>query len=256
MNDILAGPRFAFAALLALVVGCASPAPAQALFPTLGPFEQPGPFVREAFASPYGRALVAELGKALLASADPACLQSKTLAPEQLSARGEQLIIAWGTRAMETVTSYTDMKVYEQKLAQSAGRNAAAEMKRLRGDADVKRYLAIERPARLAAVLDFVIEQFDRYALLNGLKLTHVSPLATGNMQLFIVDPTADAEAAMEEFEKANKSEAFGRFLALTRQAADAMTASLKQEQALQSGPNTFYRGMDSDLAKLCIGKR
>ena len=221
-----------------------------------GPFEQPGPLVREAFASPYGRALVAELGKVLHASADPACLQSKALTPEQLTARGEQLIIAWGTRAMETVTSYMDIKVYEQKLAQSAGRNAAAELKRLRGDADVKRYLAIERPARLAAVLDFVIGQFDRYALLNGLKLIAVSPVVTGNPELLSADPTEAAEAALEAFEKANKSASFVVFRWLTRNAADAMTASLKTEQALVSGPGTFFGGVERDLAALCVGNR
>ena len=221
-----------------------------------GPFEQPGPLVREAFASPYGRALVAELGKVLHASADPACLQSKTLTPEQLTARGEQLIIAWGTRAMETVASYMDIKVYEQKLAQSAGRNAAAELKRLRGDADVKRYLAIERPARLAAVLDFVFEQFDRYALLYRLKLTAVSPVVTGNPELLSADPTEAAEAALEAFEKANKSASFVVFRWLTRKATDAMTASIKTDQALQSGPATFFGGVESDLAALCVGKR
>lgn len=222
-----------------------------------GPFEQAGPLVREAFASPYGRALVAELGKVLHASADPACLQSKTLTPEQITARGEQLIVAWGTRAMQTVTSYLDIKVYEQKLAQSAGRIAAAELRRLRGDADVKRYLAIERPARLATVLDFVIGQFDRYALLYQLKLTAaVSPVVTGNPELLSADPTDAAEAALEAFEKANKSASFVVFLSLTRKATDAMTASIKTDQALVSGPATFFGGVESDLAALCVGKR
>ena len=220
-----------------------------------GPFEQPGPLVREAFASPYGRALVAELGKVLHASADPACLQSKTLTPEQLTARAEQLMIAWGTRAMETVTSYMDIKVYEQKLAQSAGRNAAVELRRLRGDADVKRYLAIERPARLAAVLDFLIEQFDRYALLYRLKLTTVSPLVTGNLELFSANPTEAAEAGGRHSRR-RTGPPRSWFSALTRKATDAMTASIKTREALLSGPATFFGGVESDLAALCVGKQ
>ena len=61
------------AVLALLVLLSAVPVRAQ----LLGPDDQPGPLVREALASPYGRALLAELGKRLRQSADPACLQSK-----------------------------------------------------------------------------------------------------------------------------------------------------------------------------------
>ena len=69
------------AVLAVLVLFGAVPARAQ----LLGPDDQPGPLVRAALGSPYGRAMLAELGKSLRESADPACLQSKGLTPEQLA---------------------------------------------------------------------------------------------------------------------------------------------------------------------------
>lgn len=164
------GRLFGCVALTAIFWACASPALAQ-----LPLSEPPGPFVREAFASPYGRALVAELGKVLRADADPACLQSKNTAAEQLPERGEQLIIAWGIRAMEKQSSLLDPKAHEEAFTKSAGRNATAELKRLRENADVMRYLAIERPARLAKVLDFIFEQFDRHLLVEREAPGHIA---------------------------------------------------------------------------------
>jgi hypothetical protein len=149
---------------IVLIFGSAA-APALAQFPTSGPTEQPATFVPAAFASPYGHALIAELGRALRADADPACLNSKGIAADQLEQRGEALLIRWGTRAMETARSYVDFEVYEKNFP------ASAELKELREQPQIKRYLDIEQPIRLAKVLDFIFEQFDRYVLLNGIKI-------------------------------------------------------------------------------------
>jgi hypothetical protein len=226
----------------------ATPAPAQ--FPTSGPTEQPAPFVREAFASPYGRALVGELGRALRAAAEPACLTSKRIAADQLEPRGEALLIKWGTQAMETARSYVDFESYEKNFP------ASAELKELRDKPQIKRYLEIERPIRLAKVLDFVVEQFDRYNLLNRIKIAAVSPAATGNDDLQRKNPTEAAEDALDEFIAANKSPQLERFLELSEQAATAMQGAVNKEQAVRVGPGTFYRGIELDLAELCIGSR
>ena len=93
---------------------------ALAQFPTPGPTEQPGPFVREAFASPYGRVLMAEFGRALRADADPACLNSKGIVADQLAPRGEELMLRWSTRAMEIALSYVDFQAYEKSFTGSA----------------------------------------------------------------------------------------------------------------------------------------
>jgi hypothetical protein len=77
---------------IALIFGSATTG-ALAQLLTLRPNEPPAPLVREAFATPYGRVLVAELGRALRVSADPACLSSKGVAADQLEPRGEALLI-------------------------------------------------------------------------------------------------------------------------------------------------------------------
>ena len=240
------------AALVAAAVFCAYPALAQ--LPLSDP---PGPFVREAFASPYGRALVAELGKVLRADADPACLQSKAIAAEQLPERGEQLIVAWGIRAMEKQSSLLDPKAHEEAFTKSAGRNAPAELKRLRENADVKRYLAIERPARLAKVLDFIFEQFDRHLLVERVKLRTVSPHGTADAALLAQNPIDKVKEALETFmEGKKKSASLQRFLALSEKSAEAIKVSIKREEARQAGPRAFFGGVETDLAELCIGKR
>jgi hypothetical protein len=236
---------------IAIVLMCASAAStALAQFALPGPIEQPAPFVREAFASPYGRALIAELGRALRADADPACLNSKGIAADQLEPRGEALLIKWSTRAAETAMSYVDFETYEKNFP------ANAEWKGLMEQPEIKRYLELERPLRLAKILDFVIEQFDRYVWLKGIKLASVSPIATGNDDLLRANPTEATADAVDAFVAANKSAQIERFQELSEQAAVAMLGAIKQEQAILVGPGTVYRGIELDLAELCIGSR
>jgi hypothetical protein len=234
---------------IALIFGNAA-APALAQLPTSGPTEQPVTFVPAAFASPYGRALIAEFGRALRADADPACLNSKAIAADQLEQRGEALLVKWGTRAMETARSYVDFEVYEKSFP------ASAELKGLREQPQIKRYLDIEQPIRLAKVLDFIFEQFDRYVLLNKIKIAPVSPAASGNTDVLRANPTEAAEEALDDFIETNKSSQIERFLALSEQASEATQGAIKKEQAVRAGPGTFYRGIELDLAELCIGSR
>jgi hypothetical protein len=234
---------------IVLILGSAA-APALAQLPTSGPTEQPVTFVPAAFASPYGRALIAELGRALRADADPACLNSKAIAADQLEQRGEALLIKWGTRAMEIARSYVDFEVYEKNFP------ANAELKGLREQPQIKRYLDIEQPIRLAKVLDFIFEQFDRYVLLSRIKIAPVSPAASGNIDVLRANPTEAAEEALDDFIETNKSAQIERFLALSEQATEATQGAIKKEQAVRAGPGTFYRGIELELAELCIGLR
>ena len=234
---------------IVLIFGSAA-APALAQFPTSGPTEQPATFVPAAFTSPYGRALIAELGRALRADADPACLNSKGIAADQLEQRGEALLIKWGTRAMETARSYVDFEVYEKSFP------ASAELKGLREQPQIKRYLDIEQPIRLAKVLDFIFEQFDRYVLLNRIKIAPVSPAASGNDDVLRANPTEAAEEALDDFIETSKSPQIERFLALSEQATEATQGAIKKDQAVRAGPATFYRGIEVDLAELRIGSR
>jgi hypothetical protein len=234
---------------IVLILGSAA-APALAQLPTSGPSEQPVTFVPAAFASPYGRALIAELGRALRADADPTCLNSKAIIADQLEQRGEALLVKWGTRTMETARSYVDYEVYEKSFP------ASAELKGLREQPQIKRYLDIEQPIRMAKVLDFIFEQFDRYVLLNRIKIAPVSPAASGNIDVLRANPTEAAEEALDDFIETNKSPQIERFLALSEQATEATQVAIKKEQAVRAGPGTFYRGIELDLAELCIGSR
>ena len=228
--------------------------PAAAQGPLVGPFDRPGPFVREAFASPYGQALVAEFGEALRAGADPACLQAKKLTAEDLKGRGGELLVRWGTRAMETVLGLFDANKYAEHLAASAGQDAARELERLRTDAEVARYIAVEKPLRLAKVADHIVEQFDRYVLLTRLKLRSVSPLSTGDDKLLNANPAERVEQELEEIEARSTSRELRRFLDLGEKATAAFQAAFKTSEALRVGPGTYFRGVETDLADLCIG--
>ena len=213
---------------IALIFGSAA-TPALAQLPTSGPSEQPVTFVPAAFASPYGRALIAELGRALRADADPACLNSKAIATDQLEQRGEALLLKWGTRAMETARSYVDFEVYEKNFP------ASTELKGLREQPQIKRYLDIEQPIRQAKTLDFIFEQFDRYVLLNQIKIAPVSPAASGNIDVLHANPTEAAEETLDDFIETNKSPQIERFLALSEQATEATQGAIKKEQAVRA---------------------
>jgi len=234
-----------------VVLAAAGPARAQLLLQV--PPEQPGPLVKEAFASAYGQALADGLGDALRNAADPACLDSKKVKTAELRQRGLDLMSKWGSRMLEQSASLIDTKAYESKLAEAGGQTASAELGRLKDDADIKHYREIERPIRLTAVLDSVFEQFDRYASTTGIKLAPVSPLAGGNDILLTKDPTEASEKALKEFIATHQSPALKRFLKLSEDAADAMTAAVSAEQAEKAGPATFFRGIESDLAEICV---
>jgi hypothetical protein len=240
--------RFIATALVLIFGSAATTASAQIPTPALN--EPPAPMVREAFASPYGRALVAELGRALRADADPACLGSKGVAADQLEPRGEALMIKWGTQAIETAMSYVDFKTYEKNFS------ANTELKSLWEQPQIKRYLEIERPLRLAKILDFVFEQFDRYALLKRIQIASVSPVATGKDDLLRANPTESVEDALDDFVAANKSAELERLLALSEQSAAAMQGAINKDRVLLVGPGTFFRGVEADLAELCIASR
>ncbi len=200
--------------------------------------------VRDAFASAYGRALTTELGKSLRKDADPACLKDKGLEAGQLEARGRDLLIKWGTNFSEGIAALSDIKVYAELFT------ATAELDRLKQNADVKRYLAISAPARQAKLLDTIFED-------RRIKLTAIHPLSTGNEELLSKNPTDATEEAIDKFMAGKKSAALNRFLDLSDQAAAASVASAKKDQVIAlGGPHNLFKGVEADLAELCIGRR
>jgi hypothetical protein len=242
------------AALAAVVLSAGTASPALAQLALTRPDDNPAALTREAFASPYGRAMVAEFVTVLKASADATCLRSKNIKPEQLAQRGEAFIGKWGANAMTVLASYINLPIYETKFAQSAGVGAAGEMKRLAANADVKQYIAIERPRRLAYLLDYVFENFSRYVLISRIKMGQISPLATGNEELLNKNPTEKVEADLEQFLKTNTSPQVRRYAELSEQSSAALAASLNTDQVRNSlGPGTLFRGIDKEFAALCV---
>jgi hypothetical protein len=241
-------------AVAAILMAAAAASPALAQVPLASATEKPAELTREAFASPYGRAMVAEFNTVLRASADPACLTSKNIKADELAKRGEALIVKWSVHAMEALASFINLFIYETTLAKSAGVGASAEVKRLEANPDVKRYRAIERPRRLALVLDYAFEQFSRYVLIHRVKLGQVSPLATGNETLMRANPTERVEAGLEQFLKVNTSPQVRRYVELNDQVAAALAASLNTEHTRNNfSPAALFGGVEKDLAALCV---
>lgn len=224
-----------------------SPAESRAEIPAL---------VRGAFASPYGNALVAELGKSLRKDADPACLATKGIAPDHLEQRGRELVIKWTEKLFLALNDFIDPNIYQEKFAGRAGRDAGAELKRLRSDPAVKRSVELERPSMHAGVLNAFFEQFDRYMLVKRIRLTAVSPLSTANEALQKLDPTDAADAAVDKYIAASKSTALRRYIKLSEQSNAATGEATKLEQVRKNGPLEFLDGIDADLAELCIGPK
>ncbi|MBR0715386.1 hypothetical protein [Bradyrhizobium liaoningense] len=191
--------------------------------------------------------MTAELGKSLRVSADPTCLTEKGLAADQLGPRGRDIVIKWGTRLLEGLLAPIDQQISARPFA------GTAELERLKGNADVKRYLAMEEPMRQAKILDVVFENFDRYNLVRRVRLRAVYPLGTGNQDLLRLNPIDATEEALDRFVDGSRSKALKRFLKLSEQAATAEAAVIKAVQSPQMTPLNFFEGVESDLAELCI---
>lgn len=221
--------------------------------PLMTPAERAA-LVRDAFASAYGQALTAELGKSLRKDADPACLKDKGLEASQLEARGRDLLIKWGTKYWEGIIALYDTKVFADLFT------AADELNRLKRNADVKRYLAIYEPERQAKVLDFIFENFERYILIKRIGLTAVHPLRTGNQELLSKNPIDAAEKAVDKFLASKRAAALDRYLDLSDHVQAAIAASAasmaKDQSAKFLRVLDLFKGVEADLAELCIGPR
>jgi hypothetical protein len=123
----------------------------------------------------------------------------------------------------------------------------------LKSNADVKRYLAMEAPIRQAKILDLIFEHFDRYNLISRVKLGTVSPLGTGNEALLRLNPTDATEKKLDAFADQSRSKALKRFLQLSEQAGAAQAAAIKTISSPPPLPHTFFKGVETDLAELCI---
>ena len=70
------------------------------------------------------------------------------------------------------------------------------------------------------------------------------------------MNPTEAAEDKIETFLAANKSPGLKKYLKLSQQSLAASAAATKKDDALKIGPHTFFGGVETDLAELCIGAK
>jgi len=215
---------------------------------------RPKVLAQEVFNSAYGRLLAAEFGKVLRESARPECLAEKGLRPEQLEARGRELLITSGSLMLELGLGMVDGRKLEDAFLARAGRTARGELAQLRGDIDVKKYLKLSDPAKLARLADSIVEAVERHALLARAGLARqASPLATGNEALLRASPEEKSLEETDRFVKASTSERLRRWLEIQVALAEAYREATDTERMLRYGPVQLTPNVGSDLLKLCV---
>jgi hypothetical protein len=216
----------------------------------------PDEAVNAAFSAPYGLLLVAEAATVLGDSADAACLTAKRI--EKAAAESARaILLRVGAQMVRKIAGAVDQAAFKAKFAARKGAKAEADLARLSSNPDVRAYLALARPAKLAAVANLVIENFERYALLQRIKLVRpIHPLAGGrNTALLEADPSEDPYDKVDAFVAKNKSAALKRYLELSDAAQEAFTASVNPAEAPRLGPVQLMAGLDKELADVCIGR-
>ncbi len=206
---------------------------------------------KEALDAPFGKAMLAGFAEAVAKTANPACLQSRKLDSAALAGRGFDIFQRYGTSMLATFVRFTDTKAYRSTLNARGGGNATAELELLTKHPDVRRLLEIVRPAWLATITTVFSENFDRRNLLTRSTFPPLSP--DRNESLAAQDPT---DAAMEEarkFTESRDSPELRRFVELSFISREAKVKSQIPRRVMASGPADWFRGVDKDLAALCV---
>lgn len=210
--------------------------------------------VKEAFADHYGQAILREFGAILRGSAGSACLRDKGIEPGTLQSFGEDLLARRGQAWIDMVVDFIDAAKADAEFRRLGGPGALAELRDLAADPVVREFLEIGRPARLDNLVDRVIEEFDRYVLLNRIQLSRqLSPYATGSV-LMAESRAEPSEDAAEAFAEANQTPALRRFRELAEVVmAEAIAAATDRQRLLQHGPAQSFPGLQAELKAHCI---
>lgn len=123
----------------------------------------------------------------------------------------------------------------------------------------MRRLEALNRPIPLAALMDSILEQFDRYLLLGRIKLDPISPVARGetDSDATRANPTPAAEAALIKFITSNSApRVVDRFLDLMEMQLAATNRGVKRAGLAKLTAIQYFGGVDRDLAELCVGRR
>jgi hypothetical protein len=251
--------------LLALVMAFAVAAPLRAQEGPRGMWpDTPETLSRDALATPYAAALLKQFAANVRKDGDAACLQARGFDDAALVARGRALWQSRGMQMLKLMEQAYDRDAYNAALAAAAGRNAAAELERLRRDRDVRKLIEISRPIKLAGALDHLVEQFDRYVLIARIKLDAVHPVARGEphfnkdnpTESMRTNPVEETEKARQEFYDKHPSKRIERYLDLVDATVAASPKGFKREELVKLGPMSYFAGADQELAELCVGRR
>jgi hypothetical protein len=228
-----------------------------------GPFgfwpQQADATMREVLDTPYAKAFLKQFAANVRKDGDAACLQEKGLDEAALIARGQALVQVRGTQFMKLLEENFDDAAAQAAFAASAGPKAAAEFEKLLQHPDARRLETLGRPIKLAELTDKVFEQFDRYLLIQRIKLYPASPVARGESDNAVTraDPSPAAQAAMERFvAKKGSPRVVGRYLELMDAQVEANRNGLRKGGLGKLTAAQFFAGADQDLAELCVGKR
>jgi hypothetical protein len=126
-------------------------------------------------------------------------------------------------------------------------------MLRLQSDADVKKLLAIGRPAQLARVARAISENLARFALIKRVRLKGaLNEFEVPNKELESKNPTERSDADAQRFLEKSRSARVDRYLDLVSLLEAAKKEAGDRDMALRTGPVQLFAGVDVELADLC----
>ena len=216
--------------------------------------EPPGDLVRAAYETEYGRSILVGFGAILRDSADPACARGRGLDAARLTERGAAMLRRHGTRTVTSYLSAVSQETIRSTLAARGEPDAMAEIVRLRADPDVRALIAIDRRAKLAAVVDMTSEMFTRGAQEVRAQLSRpVSPVLSGDQAQLALNPLERTQQEFQRFVATSPSPRVARYVALATLVAEATVAAVDQEAVQRVSPIALFQGFDGELAALCV---
>jgi hypothetical protein len=223
----------------------------------------PAKFVAAAFEQPYGRAVAAQFSAALTDSADPACLKAKAITTTQIEERARSMLTQRGAYVLERAVAMTDRAKFKSYLKARLGKDGAAELERLRNDPDVKAYRAVDEPAELAFITAYIVENINRYAIINRIELAKpISPIASDIASIDEADPTGKIDEKLKEMVAGDKSGKLARYLEMFAMAQKPFADAADMKTAMKFGPGELLArpGKDktdlyNELVDLCVAR-
>lgn len=218
--------------------------------PILLPPETPKEVLDKAFASPFGRAIIAEFNARMREGADPACLKAKPRTAAEHAAQGEAFLTAWGLWSLEQFYKRAGNRTIDATAEAVLAPNTIDKFRWMMSAPEVIRYRELERPVLYSDTIYFVLEIVDRYILIQKLNMGPVSPINTGKPELLEASGIEKAQdAALDHFE-AKKTEQLTRYIEFDEKVRQALVEAAKPDEF---SATALLRTADQDLGRLCV---